>query len=114
MPENNKLIGVRVRLPLSSYQRIDEVAKLPIRTANSQHVPLSSLATLTQVQGQPEINRNNLNRMVAVTGRISGRSLGSAIVDVRKALAKKGLLPKGIRFELGAPTSSSSRHFAVS
>ena len=30
-----------------------------------------------QVTGQPEITRDNLKRMVAVTGRISGRSIGS-------------------------------------
>ncbi|MDQ6648455.1 MAG: efflux RND transporter permease subunit [Pseudomonadota bacterium] len=111
LPEDNKVIGVRVRLPLSAYQRIGQVAELPIRGANGQHVTLASLATLTQVQGQPEINRNNLKRMVAVTGRISGRSLGSAIADVKKVLAKKGLLAKGIRFELGGTYQQQQQAF---
>ena len=33
--------------------------------------------------------------------RISGRDLGSVIVDVRAMLAKKGVLPASVRFELG-------------
>jgi multidrug efflux pump subunit AcrB len=59
------------------------------------------VATLEQVQGQPEITRDNLKQMVAVTGRISGRSLGSAIADVKSVLARPGTLPKGMFYQLG-------------
>ena len=59
------------------------------------------MATLKQVQGQPQITRDNLKRMVAVTGRISGRNLGAAIADVKQVLAQKGLLPKGMFVQLG-------------
>ncbi|MEO9077876.1 MAG: efflux RND transporter permease subunit, partial [Rhodanobacter sp.] len=111
LPENNKLVGVRVRLPQSSYRRIDQVADLPIRAANGHHVPLSSLATLTQVQGQPEITRDNLKRMVAVTGRISGRSLGSTIADVKKVLAQKDMLPKGVVFQFGGTYQQQQQAF---
>ncbi|WEN16523.1 efflux RND transporter permease subunit [Rhodanobacter sp. AS-Z3] len=111
LPENNKLVGVRVRLPLSSYSRIDQVADLPIRAADGHRVPLSSLATLTQVQGQPEITRDNLKRMVAVTGRISGRSLGSTIADVKKVLAQKDMLPKGVVFQFGGTYQQQQQAF---
>jgi multidrug efflux pump subunit AcrB len=53
------------------------------------------------VSGQPQIDSENLKRMLGVTGRISGRDLGSAIVDVRKMLAAKGLVPAGMHYELG-------------
>ncbi|KZC36784.1 hypothetical protein RHOFW510R12_27845 [Rhodanobacter sp. FW510-R12] len=53
------------------------------------------------MQGQPQITRDNLKRMVAVTGRISGRSLGAAMADVKAALARPGLLPKGMYYQLG-------------
>jgi multidrug efflux pump subunit AcrB len=39
--------------------------------------------------------------MVAVTARISGRDLGSAIADVKQVLAQPGLLPAGSYFVLG-------------
>ncbi len=101
LPEVSKVVGVRVRFPLDSHRRLEQVAEMPIRAADGHLLPLSQVATLHEVQGQPEITRDNLKRMVAVTGRISGRSLGSTIADVKKVLAKQGMLPKGMFYQLG-------------
>ncbi|MDW2981413.1 efflux RND transporter permease subunit [Rhodanobacter sp. KK11] len=101
LPTDGKLVGVRVRLPTATHQRLEQVAALPIRAGDGHLLPLSRVATLQQVQGQPQITRDNLKRMVAVTGRISGRSLGATIADVKRALARPGLLPKGMYYQLG-------------
>jgi CzcA family heavy metal efflux pump len=101
LPAGSKVIGVRVRLPEHAHQRLEQIAALPIRAGDGHLLPLSRVATLKQVQGQPEITRDNLKRMVAVTGLISGRSLGATIGDVKKVLAQPGLLPKGMFFQLG-------------
>ncbi len=39
--------------------------------------------------------------MVAVTGRISGRDLGSTVGDIKKILDKPHALPKGVYYTLG-------------
>jgi multidrug efflux pump subunit AcrB len=101
LPEGSRMVGVRVRLPAMARARLEQIAALPIRAGDGHVFPLSRVATLKQLQGQPEITRDNLKRMVAVTGRISGRSLGAAIGDVKQALARPGLLPKGMFFQLG-------------
>ncbi|MFA6231126.1 MAG: efflux RND transporter permease subunit [Rhodanobacter sp.] len=101
LPMASKVVGVRVRLPQGSHQRLEQVAQLPIRAADGHLLPLSQVATLHEVQGQPEITRDNLKQMVAVTGRISGRSMGSAIADVKQVLARQGMLPKGMFYQLG-------------
>ncbi|HEU4671208.1 MAG TPA: efflux RND transporter permease subunit [Dyella sp.] len=101
LPTDGKVVGVRVRLDDRARRSVDTLAALPIRAADGHHLPLSELATITPVQGQPQITRDNLKRMVAVTGRISGRSLGSAIADVKAALGKPGVLPKGMFYQLG-------------
>ncbi|GLQ51441.1 multidrug ABC transporter [Dyella flava] len=101
LPAEGKVIGVRVRLPPTSYKHLEQVAALPIRAGDGHLLPLSQVANLQVVQGQPEITRNNLKRMVAVTGRISGRSMGATIDDVKAMLAKPGLLPKGMYCQLG-------------
>ena len=111
LPEGSKVVGVRVRLPESSHQRLEQVDALPIRAADGHLLPLSEVATVKQVQGQPEITRDNLKRMVAVTGRISGRSLGSAITDVKKVMSQKGLLPKGMFYELGGVYKQQQQAF---
>ncbi|HEY8328108.1 MAG TPA: efflux RND transporter permease subunit [Rhodanobacter sp.] len=101
LPTEGKVVGVRVRLPTATHQRLEQVAALPIRAGDGHLLPLSRVATLQQVQGQPQITRDNLKRMVAVTGRISGRSLGATIADVKRVLARPGLLPKGMYYQLG-------------
>ena len=111
LPVAGKVVGVRVRLPDGAHQRLDQVAALPIRAADGHLFPLSQVATLQQVQGQPEITRDNLKRMVAVTGRISGRSLGATIADVKRVLAQPGLLPKGMYFQLGGVYQQQQQAF---
>jgi multidrug efflux pump subunit AcrB len=51
--------------------------------------------------GQPQITRENLQQIVAVTGRITGRGLGATIADVKAALAKPGVLGPGVTYTLG-------------
>jgi CzcA family heavy metal efflux pump len=101
LPADGKLVGVRVRLPTAAHQRLEQVAALPIRAGDGHLLPLSRVATLREVQGQPQITRDNLKRMVAVTGRISARSLGATIADVKRVLARPGLLPRGMYYQLG-------------
>jgi CzcA family heavy metal efflux pump len=111
MPEGEKLVGVRVRLPESAHQRIEQIEQLLIRAPDGHVLPLSRVATITQVQGQPEITRINLKRTVSVTGRLSGRSLGSAVADVKKVMNTKGLLPKGVVYQLGGTYQQQQQAF---
>ena len=101
LPQPAKAVNVRVRLPNAMTISETQLAQLPIR-ANDGHVfPLSRVATVTPVAGQPQITRENLEPMVAVTGRIQGRGIGAAVGDVISALDKPGTLGPGVRYELG-------------
>jgi multidrug efflux pump subunit AcrB len=67
----------------------------------SHWVPLKRIADIATENGQAQIARDNLKRMVAVTARISGRDMGSAIADVVKTLEQPGTLPKDVYYVLG-------------
>ncbi|MEO8631597.1 MAG: efflux RND transporter permease subunit, partial [Betaproteobacteria bacterium] len=75
--------------------------KLCDRTPDGHTFSLQRVADISLVTGQPQINRDNLKRMVAVTARISGRDLGSVIADVQRDMAEPGSLPRGVYYELG-------------
>ena len=75
--------------------------ELPIRSADGQVFPLKRVAQVKTIIGQPEIDREDLKRMVAVTGRIEGRDLGSTVDEVKQILDQPGLFPPGITYELG-------------
>jgi CzcA family heavy metal efflux pump len=96
-----KLVGVRVWIPQDQRAITPDVGKLLIRAPDGHVFPLKRVARIVPVSGQPQIRRENLKRMVAVTGRISGRSMGPVIADIQKVMATPKLLPKGMYFELG-------------
>ena len=101
LPQATKAVGVRVRLPDAPNLRQAQLASLPLRASDGHVFPLDRVAALVPVTGQPQISRDNLQPMVAVTGRIEGRGIGAAVADVTKVLAQPGLLAPGVRYELG-------------
>lgn len=96
-----RMIGVRVWIPGRDHKEIEDVRDLELRAPDGHFFPVSSVATLKVVSGQPEIMRDNLKRMIAVTGRINGRDLGFVIHDVKKTLSRPGLIPAGVYYSLG-------------
>ena len=92
---------MRVRLPDALRLRETALAELPIRAADGHVFPLRRVASLVPVTGQPEISRDNLQPMIAVTGRIEGRGIGAAVADVQHVLNQPGMLGSGVRYELG-------------
>ncbi len=101
LPEGPKMVAVRVWVPRHDRARIQQLEALPISDGHGNVYPLSRVATITEQTGQPEIDRENLQRMVAVTGRVTGRALGSVVADVTKVLNRPGLLPARMHYTLG-------------
>nr|WP_086491609.1 efflux RND transporter permease subunit [Novosphingobium panipatense] len=101
LAQPNKAVDVRVRLPDAMTMSEAGLAQLPIRATDGHVFPLSRVATVEPVTGQPQIGRENLEPMIAVTGRIQGRGIGAAVADVTTALDKPGALSPGVRYELG-------------
>lgn len=96
-----KLVGVRVWIPSRNRETQADLDHLQIQAPDGHLFPLKRVASLSVESGQPEITREDLARMVAVTGRIVGRDLGSTIGAVRHVLDAPGFLPAGITYRLG-------------
>ena len=96
-------IGVRLWLdpPQNKLYR-DELGNLPIRSATGKILRLATVARVTFVAGQPQLNRDNLAQIVPVTAEIGGgHDLGSTINAVKKVLDAPGMLPQGVYYTLG-------------
>jgi multidrug efflux pump subunit AcrB len=96
-----KMVGVRVWIPQTLRMTERDVNALQLRAPDGHLFPLRRVATLEPIAGQPEIDRENLTQMIAVTARISGRDMGSTVADVKTALAQPGAIPAGVTYELG-------------
>ena len=96
-----KTIGVRVMAPAATRSNAAALATLPIRASDGHVLPLGRVATIETVTGQPEIGKEDLKRMIAVTARIEGRDLGSVMADVKQAMGQPGVVPAGVRVAYG-------------
>ncbi|UAA39069.1 CusA/CzcA family heavy metal efflux RND transporter [Paraneptunicella aestuarii] len=90
-----------VRLDESRRSNVDKLAYLPIHLADGHTIPLQELATLEQVTGANQINRENGKRRVVVTANVRGRDLGSFVADIQKAIGDKVEVPVGYWVEYG-------------
>src|SRR2546430_6689429 len=96
-----KLIGVRVWIPRDARETMRNIDNLLLRAPDGHLFPLKRVATLTPLSGQPEIMRDDLKRMVAVTARISGRDLGSTVGEVKRKLATSRVIPNNVLYTFG-------------
>ena len=107
-----KLIDIRAWIPERSRSTSDLIASLRLRAPDGHFFPLKRVAALSTIVGQPQITRDDLKEMVAVTGRISGRDLGSTIRDVQSVLGRPSLVPRGVYYELGGTYAEQQKAFA--
>ena len=109
--EKNRLIAVRVKYPASVKDSLDTLKKLPIRSASGQLFTLEQVAKVEYDKGQTEIDRSGLRQSIAVTARLSGSDLGTAIQQIKSRLAKDVKFPAGMTVEYGGLYKEQQKSF---
>lgn len=99
--QQDRLIKVRVVFPADVRTSLDKVKALQVRAPSGQLFRLDQVAEISYDKGQAEIERENLRQMVAVTGRLEGSDLGTAIRQIQSQLVKDVRLPPGMTVEYG-------------
>ena len=106
-----QVIDVRVRLPQDLRQRASDLDALLIRSADGRIVPLRSIAKVGIAAGQRQITREDLAPFIAVTARLEGKDLGTAMKEIKAKVA--GLkLPPTIRVDYGGLYVQQKQSFA--
>ncbi len=96
-----KTVGVRVVAPAGLRRNAGDVSALLIKAPDGHLFPLGRIASVQTVTGQPEIGKEDLKRMIAVTARIEGRDLGSVMADVKTMMSQAGVVPAGVHVVYG-------------
>jgi CzcA family heavy metal efflux pump len=115
--EQDRLIKVRVIFPADVRSSLENLRALQVRSSSGQLFRLDQVADIQYEKGQAEIARENLRQMVAVTGRLEGKDLGTAINQIRNQLARDVRLPAGMTVEYGGlyqEQQSSFRELVIS
>ena len=99
--QQDRLIKVRVIFPPDIRTSLDKVKALQVRSSTGQLFRLDQVADVDIDKGQAEIERENLRQMIAVTGRLEGSDLGTAIRQIQRQLVHDVKLPPGMTVEYG-------------
>lgn len=108
--EGEKLVGIRVWIEGALRDRIAVLERLPLRAPDGHTLPLQRIAAVSVAPGQSQVTREHLEPLVAVTARLEGRDLGSAMRDVSQSLPRLNL-PSGVRIEYGGLYAEQQKSF---
>ncbi|MFZ2052855.1 MAG: efflux RND transporter permease subunit [Candidatus Aminicenantales bacterium] len=93
--EGDRVIAIRVKVDPSRLDRLASLRELPLRTPEGMLIKLSQAVDIREEPGQLELRREDSRQDVAVTARLEGRDLGSAMAEVRDVLSKDKSIPPG-------------------
>jgi multidrug efflux pump subunit AcrB len=107
---NNRPYTLRVRFGAGKKANLEDIQNTLLVSSTGKVATLGSVAKIQTDPGQIEIRRENLQRDVAVTGRLEGISLGTGIARVQNAVARLHV-PSVIRVEYGGLYQEQQRSF---
>ena len=90
-----------VRVLMSGSQREADMSLLPVRSDSGAR---ETLGDVTRVEHQPgllEMHREDQRQLIAVSGRLSGTDLGTAINEIREKVSKTVEVPPDVPIEYG-------------
>ncbi len=107
---NNRPYTLRVRYPAANRASLEAMKNTMLVNSNGGTTTLGSLSTISEVPGQTEVLRDNLQQEKEVTARLEGIDLGSGIAAVQKAVNDLHL-PDTIRVEYGGTYKEQQKSF---
>ncbi len=93
--EGDRVVAIRVKADPRRIDRVAALRDLPLRTSGGGLIKLSQVVDVVEEPGQLELRRDDLRQDVAVTARLEGRDMGSAMREIRAALAGDRTIPPG-------------------
>jgi len=107
---NDRPYTLRVRFPEANRASLEAMGNTVLISSGGQTATLGSLATITELPGQTEILRENLQRVVAVTARLEGVDMGTGVAAVQRTV-RDLRLPSSIRVEYGGTYKEQQKSF---
>lgn len=109
--ENERVTPIRLIYKNSEKRSLEEIKKLQLFLPNGQSIPISSLVTIEAQKGVAEIERENLQIISVVTGRLDNRDLGSVMKDIRSQISENIHLPSGYYIEYAGAYKEQQQSF---
>jgi Cu/Ag efflux pump CusA len=109
--DRDQLTDIRLVYPGNKTLSIAGIQKMPIFLPGGQLRPIDQLASVHLNTGEAEIEREDLQSMGVVTGRLENRDLGSVIKDIQSEVSKKVIVPQGYAIVYGGAYADQQQSF---
>lgn len=109
--DNDRLTNIRLIYPDNSKLSVSDMNKLQLFLPNGKLIPVTDLANIHLMSGDPEIQRENLQNMGIVTARLNGRDLGSVMSEMSKDISSKISLKQGYNITFGGAWQEQKQSF---
>ncbi len=101
---------IRIRLNNEQRDSRDILDRLMVPSVTGKLIRLSSIASLDDTVGPPEIQRKNKQRYIIVEANVHGRSLGEVTQDARDMI-RNVEIPHGVRINFGGEVEEQADAF---
>jgi CzcA family heavy metal efflux pump len=109
--DKEQLSNIRLVYPGNKTLSVADIDKTPIFLPSGKLKPINQLADVHINSGDAEIEREDLQSMGVVTGRLENRDLGSVIKDIQAEVSKKITLPQGYAIVYGGAYADQQQSF---
>ena len=93
--DEEKRIGLVVRLDQDYRQNLDDVKNLSVALPNGGQIPFEQIADIQIKSGPAQVSRENTKRRITIGFNVRGRDVQSVINEVTKQMDLKVQLPTG-------------------
>ncbi|MDD2247665.1 MAG: efflux RND transporter permease subunit [Proteiniphilum sp.] len=109
--EEGEEYNIRVRFEEQYRQSIEDIENILIYNPMGAGVRVRDLGKVVETSTLPQIDRQDRERIVSVTGTIYGRALSEVVADVNKILAEVDP-PTGVQLEMGGSLEDQQEAFS--
>jgi HAE1 family hydrophobic/amphiphilic exporter-1 len=109
--EEGEEYDIRVRFDEKYRESIEDIENILIYNPMGVGVRIRDLGTVVETSTLPQIDRQDRQRIVKVSGTIYGRALSEVVADVNSVLDSYDL-PSGVQIEIGGSMEEQQESFS--
>ncbi len=107
--EGDRSFPMVLRFDVDYRASFEDIAEAPIDTESGKKIPLAHVASIVSASGPNTINRENVQRKIAINVNVANRDQLSVVNDIRERIESEIHLPEGYRVEYGGQFESEAQ-----
>jgi multidrug efflux pump subunit AcrB len=108
--ESNRTVDIRM-IETGYKHDLNDIKHTSLFLPDGRHKPLTEFTEVKIRPGVAQVDRENLQSMVAVTARLNNRDLGATLKDIKKHIEAQIHLPAGYSIEYGGAYAAQQQAF---